>query len=115
MDKVGVILTAEGVGSFTSALKQGENALRQLQAEAKRNIASLGSGGKAYDVYKAKMNGLSSQMKQSASNVNLLKSRYDALKQSTTQLPKEIDKLSSSLRQKQATLKTTGTLLQSQK
>ena len=115
MDKVGVILTAEGVGSFTSALKQGENALRQLQAEAKRNIASLGSGGKAYDVYKAKMNGLSSQMKQSASNVNLLKSRYDALKQSTTQLPKEIDKLSSSLKQKQATLKTTGTLLQSQK
>ena len=115
MDKVGVILTAEGLGSFTSALKQGENALRQLQAEAKRNIASLGSGGKAYDVYKAKMNGLSSQMKQSASNVNLLKSRYDALKQSTTQLPKEIDKLSSSLKQKQATLKTTGTLLQSQK
>ena len=115
MDKVGVILTAEGVGSFTSALKQGENALRQLQAEARRNIASLGSGGKAYDVYKAKMSGLSSQMKQSASNVNLLKSRYDDLKKSTVQLPKEIDKLSSSLRQKQATLKTTGTLLQSQK
>ena len=41
MDKVGVILTAEGVGSFTSAIKQGENALRQLQAEARRNIASL--------------------------------------------------------------------------
>ena len=39
MDKVGVILTAEGVGSFTSAIKQGENALRQLQAEARRNIA----------------------------------------------------------------------------
>ena len=115
MDKVGVILTAEGVGSFTSALKQGENALRQLQAEAKRNIASLGSGGKAYDVYKAKMSGLSSQMKQSASNVNLLKSRYDDLKKSTVQLPKEIDKLSNSLRQKQSTLKTTGTLLQSQK
>lgn len=115
MDKVGVILTAEGVGSFTSALKQGENALRQLQAEARRNIASLGSGGKAYDVYKAKMSGLSSQMKQSASNVNLLKSRYDDLKKSTVQLPKEIDKLSSSLRQKQSTLKTTGTLLQSQK
>ena len=115
MDKVGVILTAEGVGSFTSALKQGENALRQLQAEARRNIASLGSGGKAYDVYKAKMNGLSSQMKQSASNVNLLKSKYDALKQSTSQLPKEIDKLTGSLKQKQSTLKTTGTLLESQK
>ena len=115
MDKVGVILTAEGVGSFTSALKQGENALKQLQAEARRNIASLGSGGKAYDVYKAKMSGLSSQMKQSASNVNLLKSRYDDLKKSTVQLPKEIDKLSSSLKQKQSTLKTTGTLLQSQK
>lgn len=115
MDKVGVILTAEGVGSFTSALKQGENALRQLQAEARRNIASLGSGGKAYEVYKAKMNGLSSQMKQSASNVNLLKSKYDALKQSTSQLPKEIDKLTGSLKQKQSTLKTTGTLLESQK
>ena len=115
MDKVGVILTAEGVGSFTSALKQGENALRQLQAEARRNIASLGSGGKAYDVYKAKMNGLSSQMKQSASNVNLLKSKYDALKQSTSQLPKEIDKLTGSLKQKQSTLKNTGTLLESQK
>ena len=115
MDKVGVILTAEGVGSFTSALKQGENALRQLQAEARRNIASLGSGGKAYDVYKAKMNGLSSQMKQSASNLNLLKSKYDALKQSTSQLPKEIDKLTGSLKQKQSTLKTTGTLLESQK
>ena len=115
MDKVGVILTAEGVGSFTSALKQGENALRQLQAEARRNIASLGSGGKAYDVYKAKMNGLSSQMKQSASNVNLLKSKYDAIKQSTSQLPKEIDKLTGSLKQKQSTLKTTGTLLESQK
>ena len=115
MDKVGVILTAEGVGSFTSALKQGENALRQLQAVARRNIASLGSGGKAYDVYKAKMNGLSSQMKQSASNVNLLKSKYDALKQSTSQLPKEIDKLTGSLKQKQSTLKTTGTLLESQK
>ena len=115
MDKVGVILTAEGVGSFTSALKQGENALRQLQAEARRNIASLGSGGNAYDVYKAKMNGLSSQMKQSASNVNLLKSKYDALKQSTSQLPKEIDKLTGSLKQKQSTLKTTGTLLESQK
>ena len=115
MDKVGVILTAEGVGSFTSALKQGENALRQLQAEARRNIASLGSGGKAYDVYKAKMNGLSSQMKQSASNVNLLKSKYDALKQSTSQLPKEIDKLTGSLKQKQSALKTTGTLLESQK
>ena len=36
MDKVGVVLTAEGVGSFTSAIKQGENALRQLQAEARR-------------------------------------------------------------------------------
>ena len=115
MDKVGVILTAEGVGSFTSALKQGEKALRQLQAEARRNIASLGSGGKAYDVYKAKMNGLSSQMKQSASNVNLLKSKYDALKQSTSQLPKEIDKLTGSLKQKQSALKTTGTLLESQK
>lgn len=80
MDKVGVILTAEGVGSFTSAIKQGENALRQLQAEARRNIASLGSGAKAYDIYKAKMSGLTTQMKQSASNVNNLKDKYDALK-----------------------------------
>ena len=78
MDKVGVILTAEGVGSFTSAIKQGENALRQLQAEARRNIASLGSGAKAYDIYKAKMSGLTTQMKQSASNVNNLKDKYDA-------------------------------------
>ena len=82
MDKVGVILTAEGVGSFTSAIKQGENALRQLQAEARRNIASLGSGAKAYDIYKAKMSGLTTQMKQSASNVNNLKDKYDALKKS---------------------------------
>lgn len=115
MDKVGVILTAEGVGSFTSAIKQGENALKQLQAEARRNIASLGTGGKAYDVYKTKMSGLTAQMKQSANNVNLLKSKYDSLKQSTSQIPKEIEKLSSSLREKQSVLKTTGTLLQSQR
>lgn len=115
MDKVGVILTAEGVGSFTSAIKQGENALRQLQAEARRNIASLGSGAKAYDVYKAKMSGLTTQMKQSASNVNNLKSKYDALKKSTSEIPKEIEKLSNTFRQKQSVLKTNGTLLQSQK
>ena len=115
MDKVGVILTAEGVGSFTSAIKQGENALRQLQAEARRNIASLGSGAKAYDVYKAKMSGLTTQMKQSASNVNNLKDKYDALKKSTSEIPKEIEKLSNAFRQKQSVLKTNGTLLQSQK
>ena len=115
MDKVGVILTAEGVGSFTSAIKQGENALRQLQAEARRNIASLGSGAKAYDVYKAKMSGLTTQMKQSASNVNSLKDKYDALKKSTSEIPKEIEKLSNAFRQKQSVLKTNGTLLQSQK
>lgn len=115
MDKVGVILTAEGVGSFTSAIKQGENALRQLQAEARRNIASLGSGAKAYDIYKAKMSGLTTQMKQSASNVNNLKDKYDALKKSTSEIPKEIEKLSNAFRQKQSVLKTNGTLLQSQK
>lgn len=115
MDKVGVILTAEGVGSFTSAIKQGENALRQLQAEARRNIASLGSGAKAYDVYKAKMSGLTTQMKQSASNVNNLKDKYDALKKSTSEIPKEIEKLSNAFRQKQSVLKTNETLLQSQK
>lgn len=115
MDKVGVVLTAEGVGSFTSAIKQGENALRQLQAEARRNIASLGSGAKAYDIYKAKMSGLTTQMKQSASNVNSLKSKYDALKKSTSEIPKEIEKLSNAFRQKQSVLKTNGTLLQSQK
>ena len=115
MDKVGVILTAEGVGSFTSAIKQGENALRQLQAEARRNIASLGSGAKAYDVYKAKISGLTTQMKQSASNVNNLKDKYDALKKSTSEIPKEIEKLSNAFRQKQSVLKTNGTLLQSQK
>lgn len=115
MDKVGVILTAEGVGSFTSAIKQGENALRQLHAEARRNIASLGSGAKAYDVYKAKMSGLTTQMKQSASNVNNLKDKYDALKKSTSEIPKEIEKLSNAFRQKQSVLKTNGTLLQSQK
>ena len=115
MDKVGVILTAEGVGSFTSAIKQGENALRQLQAEARRNIASLGSGAKAYDIYKAKMSGLTTQMKQSASNVNNLKDKYDALKKSTSEIPKEIEMLSNAFRQKQSVLKTNGTLLQSQK
>lgn len=115
MDKVGVILTAEGVGSFTSAIKQGENALRRLQAEARRNIASLGSGAKAYDIYKAKMSGLTTQMKQSASNVNNLKDKYDALKKSTSEIPKEIEKLSNAFRQKQSVLKTNGTLLQSQK
>lgn len=115
MDKVGVILTAEGVGSFTSAIKQGENALRQLQAEARRNIASLGSGAKAYDIYKVKMSGLTTQMKQSASNINNLKDKYDALKKSTSEIPKEIEKLSNAFRQKQSVLKTNGTLLQSQK
>ncbi len=115
LDKIGVVLTADGVGTFTSAIKQGENALKRLQAETKRNIAALGNGGRAYDSYKIKIQGLTSQMNQSATNVNNLKNKYDSLKQSTSQIPKEIDKLSNSLKQKQSVLKTNGAILQSQR
>lgn len=115
LDKVGVVLTAEGVSSFTSKIKQGENALRQLQAETRRNIASLGNNGRAYDVYKTKMQGLASQMKQSASNISGLKSKQDSLKQSTGQITQEIEKLSKTLKQKQTALKANERILQSQK
>ena len=56
LDKIGVILTADGVSSFTSNIKRGINALKEMEAESKRSIAALGNNAKVYDTYKTNPN-----------------------------------------------------------
>lgn len=115
LDKIGVILTADGVGTFTSNITKGTKALKEMQAESKKSIAALGNNAKVYDTYKTKMQGLTTQMNASKQVVVSMKEKQDALKKSVTGLESKIPELSKKLENQKSSYDKLGKSVENQK